>query len=147
MFKLRFEVNPWIETFLTDRYLREACCQKPQMKSLAEKEILDLLSEKKPEFFSKVYDHYSAAIFGIISKKILEAEEARQILCNVFLTFAKALKTRQNFPEGIFICLYRITETLVCEKLTKVQTPATKVKSPPSVLSKLTYKTPSPVYT
>jgi RNA polymerase sigma-70 factor (ECF subfamily) len=88
------------------------------MKLTLEPDLLDSLKKNNLETFSTIYDSYAPAIFGIICNQVSEKKVAEEILQNVFLTFNNEVKTRTCISEGIFICLYRITRKLTCEKAT-----------------------------
>lgn len=79
-----------------------------------ENSLIDLLLEKDTEAFSLFYDIYAAAIYGIICKEINNEEKAKKILTNVFIHFSKELKNKDCIREGLFVCLYRITNKMIC---------------------------------
>ncbi len=56
---------------------------------------------------------YAAAIYGIICKEINNEEKAEEILTNVFIHFSKQLKNKDSIKEGLFVCLYRITNKMI----------------------------------
>ena len=76
--------------------------------------LIDMHLKMDKEAFSLIYDIYAGAIYGIIRKKISDEEKAKEILTNVFICFSKHLKNKDNIKEGLFICLYRITNEMVC---------------------------------
>lgn len=76
--------------------------------------LIDMLISKDIEAFGLLYDIYAAAIYGIICKEINNEEKAKEILANVFIDFSKQLKNKDNIREGLFVCLYRITNKMIC---------------------------------
>ncbi|MEJ7680996.1 MAG: hypothetical protein WKG06_24720 [Segetibacter sp.] len=73
-----------------------------------------MLLRKDKEAFGLLYDIYAAAIYGIICKEINNEEKAKEILTNVFIHFNKELKNKDSIREGLFVCLYRITNEMIC---------------------------------
>ncbi len=76
--------------------------------------LIDMLLRNEMEGISLLYDKYAAAIYGIICKEINNEEEAKEILTNVFIRFSKGLKNKDSIKEGLFVCLYRITNKMIC---------------------------------
>lgn len=76
--------------------------------------LIDMLLRKDKEAFGLLYDIYAAAIYGIICKEINNEEKAKEILTNVFIHFNKELKNKDSIREGLFVCLYRITNEMIC---------------------------------
>lgn len=76
--------------------------------------LIDKLLLKDMEAFGLLYDIYAAAIYGIICKEINNEEKAKEILSNVFICFSQQLKNKDNIREGLFVCLYRITNEMIC---------------------------------
>lgn len=76
--------------------------------------LIDMLLRKDTEAIGLLYDIYAAAIYGIICKEINNEEKAKEILTNVFIDFSKELKNKDCIKEGLFVCLYRITNKLIC---------------------------------
>lgn len=76
--------------------------------------LIDRLIVKDIEAFGLLYDIYAAAIYGIICKEINNEVKAKEILTNVFIRFSKQLKNKDNIREGLFVCLYRITNEMIC---------------------------------
>ena len=83
-----------------------------------ESTLINMLLRNDVEAFGLLYDLYAAAIYGAIRREIVDEEKAEEILTNVFIHFSKELKNRISIKEGLFICLYRITRKLTCEKAT-----------------------------
>ncbi len=76
--------------------------------------LINRLLRGDMEAFSLLYDMYAAAIYGIICKEINNEEKAKEILTNVFIYFSKQLKNKDNIKEGLFVCLYKITNEMIC---------------------------------
>lgn len=76
--------------------------------------FIDMLLRNDTEAFGLLYDTYAAAIYGIICREIDNEEKAKEILADVFIRFSKELKNKDCIREGLFICLYRITNKMIC---------------------------------
>lgn len=64
---------------------------------LSEQEIISLLLQQDERGFNYLYDHYSAAIYGIITRVVSEKEYADEIIQDVFVKIWKNIK--QFDPE------------------------------------------------
>ncbi len=76
--------------------------------------LIDMLLQRNMEAFGLLYDIYAAAIYGIICKEINNEEKTKKILTNVFIRFSKQLKNKDSIKEGLFVCLYKITNEMIC---------------------------------
>ncbi len=79
-----------------------------------ESTLIDMLLKKDMEAFGRLYDIYAAAIYGIICKEINNEEKAKEILTNVVIHFNKQLKNKDSIKGGLFVCLYKITNEIIC---------------------------------
>lgn len=61
------------------------------------------------EIFSKLYDEFSPALYGLIIKWVTDKELAETILENAFINAWKSRKTYDSKRERIFTWLYRIS--------------------------------------
>lgn len=80
-------------------------------------EILQCLQGNDERLFSKLYDYYSGALFGLIMKWIKDSEVAENLLQDVFL---KAWRCREMYDASkgkIFTWLYNISRNICIDYL------------------------------
>lgn len=82
-----------------------------------ENEMQDCLRSGSDRHFSKLYDDYSAALFGLIHKWIKDAQVAENLLQDAFI---KAWRCRDLYDPAkgkIFTWLYNITRNICIDHL------------------------------
>jgi RNA polymerase sigma-70 factor (ECF subfamily) len=90
---------------------------QPTVAPEAEDEMLFCLQSNDQRHFSKLYDRFSPALFGLIQKWIKDKEVAENLLQDVFI---KAWRSRElyNAAKGrLFTWLYRITRNICIDHL------------------------------
>jgi RNA polymerase sigma-70 factor, ECF subfamily len=88
-----------------------------QLSEQKEIELIHILKEKDQRYFSKLYDHYSAALYGLILKWIKDPEAAQNLLQDVFV---KAWRSRELYDSSkgkIFTWLYNIARHICIDHL------------------------------
>jgi RNA polymerase sigma factor (sigma-70 family) len=78
----------------------------------AEEELVSCLTSGDQQDFSRLYDHYSGSLYGILLRWIKDAEIAQNLLQDVFV---KAWRCRHQYCETkgrLFTWLYRIARNL-----------------------------------
>jgi RNA polymerase sigma-70 factor (ECF subfamily) len=83
----------------------------------AEDEMLFCLQSNDQRHFSKLYDRFSPALFGLILKWIKDKEVAENLLQDVFI---KAWRSRELYDAEkgrLFTWLYRITRNICIDHL------------------------------
>ncbi len=85
------------------------------MSNLEEESLIVLLQQKDTEAFEAFYDKSAAAIYGLLLSQFEDKDKCALLLQHVFLKFYKELNTASVFPNGLFICLYRIARNIVLE--------------------------------
>jgi RNA polymerase sigma-70 factor, ECF subfamily len=77
-----------------------------------EDEMLYCLNSNDPRKFSKLYDHFSEALFGLLLRWVKDKGVAENLLQDVFI---KAWRNREKYQTDkgrIFTWLYRITRNI-----------------------------------
>ncbi len=81
--------------------------------NLEDERLIVLLKQKDTKAFEAFYDKYAAAIYGLLLFQVKDKDKCALLLQQVFLNFYKELNTASVFPNGLFICLYRIARNIV----------------------------------
>ncbi|MBA3704619.1 MAG: RNA polymerase subunit sigma-70, partial [Bacteroidetes bacterium] len=71
-------------------------------KTYAEKELVALLKSRNQDAYSVLYDNYSAALYGIISRVIPAEEIAQDVLQEVFIKIWKNIDTYDSSKGRLF---------------------------------------------
>jgi RNA polymerase sigma factor (sigma-70 family) len=82
-----------------------------------EHELLQCLTSNDQRMFSKLYDHFSPAIFGLLQKWIKDRELAENLVQDVFI---KAWRNREKYEADkgrIFTWLYRMARNICIDYL------------------------------
>jgi RNA polymerase sigma factor (sigma-70 family) len=90
---------------------------QPTVAPEAEDEMLFCLQSNDQRHFSKLYDRFSPALFGLIQKWIKDKEVAENLLQDVFI---KAWRSRDLYDAAkgrLFTWLYRITRNICIDHL------------------------------
>ena len=90
---------------------------QPALTPDAEDEMLFCLQSNDQRHFSKLYDRFSTALFGLIRKWIKNKETAENLLQDVFI---KVWRSRELYDAGkgrLFTWLYRITRNVCIDHL------------------------------
>lgn len=74
-----------------------------------------LLLQKDAKAFEAFYDKYAPAIYGLLIFHLKDSVKCALLLKQIFLRFYKELNTTSAFPNGLFICLYRIALKTISE--------------------------------
>jgi len=78
------------------------------VKNIEEENAIVLLQQIDNEAFEVFYDKYAPAIYGVLLSHLKDSNKCSILLQQVFLRFYKELNAASAFPNGIFVCLYRI---------------------------------------
>jgi RNA polymerase sigma-70 factor, ECF subfamily len=70
--------------------------------------LLNRLKKRDPAAFEMVYNHYSAALFGIIFRTVGHRETAEEALTDAFLKIWNQIDTYDNSKGTLFTWMYRI---------------------------------------
>ena len=70
--------------------------------------LIDQLKEKDPNAFSKLYDLYSAAIYGVILKICRSEELSQEVLQDTFLTVWNKASSYKQEKASFYTWVYRI---------------------------------------
>ncbi|HRG39222.1 MAG TPA: sigma-70 family RNA polymerase sigma factor [Bacteroidia bacterium] len=81
--------------------------QKP-IKSYTEEELVILLKSKDARAYNLLYDNYSAALFGVISKVVSAEEIAEDILQDVFVKIWKNIENYDASKGRLFTWMLNI---------------------------------------
>jgi len=77
-------------------------------KTYSEKELVALLKSKDQEGYNVLYDNYSAALYGIISRVVPAEEIAQDILQNVFVKIWKNIDSYDASKGRLFTWMLNI---------------------------------------
>jgi len=86
------------------------------VKNLEEESFIALLQQKDTEAFESFYDKYAPCIYGLLLPYFKDTEKCSLLLQQIFLRFYNELNTASAFPNGLFICLYRIALRIMSEE-------------------------------
>lgn len=87
------------------------------MISATEKEIVTLLEKSDKKAISLLYDYYSDALYGVISKIITDEDTAQDVLQESFVKIWKNAKKYDASKARLFTWLYRIAYNTAIDKV------------------------------
>jgi RNA polymerase sigma-70 factor (ECF subfamily) len=85
--------------------------------SATEKEIVTLLEKSDKKAISLLYDYYSDALYGVISKIITDEDTAQDVLQESFVKIWKNAKKYDASKARLFTWLYRIAYNTAIDKV------------------------------
>jgi RNA polymerase sigma factor (sigma-70 family) len=88
-----------------------------ELKKYSEEELVSLLQNHDEEAFSYLYDNYSAALFGIIYRKVEDKELAEDILQEVFVKIWNNFTNYDSMKGRLFTWMLSITRNFIIDKL------------------------------
>lgn len=92
----------------------------PLTKMQQHQNLIQRLKEKDQEAFSKIYDMYSAAIYGVVLKICRSEEIAQEVLQDVFLTVWHKSQQYDKEKASFYTWLYRIARNKSLNALRKL---------------------------
>jgi RNA polymerase sigma-70 factor (ECF subfamily) len=87
----------------------------PQTATYTEAELIELLRAHDQAAFSYLYDHYSAAIYGIITRIVPEEESAEDILQETFVKIWNHFASYDSSKGRLFTWLVNIARNLAID--------------------------------
>lgn len=87
------------------------------MISATEKEIVSLLEKSDKKAISLLYDYYSDALYGVITKVITDEDMAQDVLQESFVKIWKNSKKYDSSKARLFTWLYRIAYNTAIDKV------------------------------
>lgn len=87
------------------------------MISATEKEIVALLEKSDKKAISLLYEYYSDALYGVISKVIKDEDTAQDVLQESFVKIWKNSKKYDSSKAKLFTWLYRIAYNTAIDKV------------------------------
>lgn len=102
----------------------------PETKKYSEEQLIELLKNGDTSAFSYLYDNYSGALFGIISKMITDKELAEDVLQEAFVKIWNNFSSYDPSKGRLFTWMLNITRNLTIDtvrsksykKQSKIQT-------------------------
>jgi len=86
-------------------------------KPLDTSELAERIKSKDQSAFTVLYDNYSAALFGIIKKKVKDTGTAEEILQDVFLKIWMYAGDYDSSKAGLFTWMYNIAKNCCIDYL------------------------------
>jgi len=86
-------------------------------RQLDQDQLIAQLRAKSKSAFSYLYDHYSPAIFGIISRIIPEEEVAEEVLHDVFLKYWEKIEHYDHSKGRLFTWMANLARNQSIDKL------------------------------
>ncbi len=86
-------------------------------KILTESELLALLKSKHQAGFDYLYVNYSAALFGIINRIIIDEEEAKDVLQDTFVKIWNNIDNYSSQKGRFFTWMLNLSRNLAIDKL------------------------------
>lgn len=87
-----------------------------QRKSIDEKELVILLKKQDKAALEYLYDHYSAALNGVILRIVKHEEIAEEVLQDAFLKFWKNISSYDSSKGKLFTWMLNIARNLAIDK-------------------------------
>jgi RNA polymerase sigma-70 factor, ECF subfamily len=78
---------------------------------------VSLLQQRTNPAFSYLYDHYSAALFGIINQIVSDPETASDVLQEVFVSIWKKIELYDNRKGRLFTWMLNIARNAAIDKV------------------------------
>lgn len=88
----------------------------PDYKNISETRLIDLLLKKDKAAFEYVYDKYGNALFGVISKIIVDDAVAEEVLQDAFLEIWTKITLYDRTKGGLITWMLNISRNLALEK-------------------------------
>lgn len=89
----------------------------PEIKKYSEEELVFLLKNKDQSAFAYLYDNYSGALFGIISKMIENKELAEDVLQEAFIKIWNNFSAYDSVKGRLFTWMLNITRNLTIDTI------------------------------
>jgi RNA polymerase sigma factor (sigma-70 family) len=84
---------------------------------IAEPELVRLLNEKDKHAFEYLYDHYSAAVYGVVLRIVNSAEIAEEISQDCFLRYWNKINEYDSSKGKLFTWMINIARNLAIDKI------------------------------
>lgn len=84
---------------------------------LDQDQLATQLKAKNKQAFSYLYDHYSAAVFGIISRIVIDENISEEVLHDAFLKFWEKIDQYDSSKGRLFTWMANISRNLAIDKL------------------------------
>jgi RNA polymerase sigma-70 factor (ECF subfamily) len=75
---------------------------------ISEEELITMLKTKSESGFSYLYDHYSGALFGVISRIVTDEDRASDVLQDTFVKIWKSIDTYEKGKGTLFTWMLNI---------------------------------------
>lgn len=98
----------------------------PNMSTLLEKHIVELLREGNEKAISLLYEHYGDTLYGVALKVVQNEAMAQDVLQESFVKIWKKAHTYDSSKAKLFTWLFRITRNTAIDKLRSVSTKSDK---------------------
>lgn len=85
--------------------------------ALSEEQLVQGLRSKDKQSFVYLYDHYSSAIFGVISRIVSEPNVAEEVLQDVFLKFWDKIDHYDETKGALFTWMLTLTRNTARDRL------------------------------
>jgi DNA-directed RNA polymerase specialized sigma24 family protein len=87
--------------------------------SISDAELILLINNKDPQAFSRLYDKFSAPLYGIIRKLVKDEALALQTLESAFTAVWQQRTTIGLHKESLFICMHNLARDAAMEALNR----------------------------
>nr|WKN34764.1 sigma-70 family RNA polymerase sigma factor [Tunicatimonas sp. TK19036] len=84
---------------------------------MSEEQLIRGLRNKDKQAFTYLYDHYSPAIFGVISRIVTEPKVAEEVLQDVFLKFWNKIDHYDESKGALFTWMLTLTRNTSRDRL------------------------------
>ncbi|MFY7912640.1 MAG: RNA polymerase sigma factor [Emticicia sp.] len=85
--------------------------------SIAEEELVSLLKNKDQKGFNILYNNYSGALFGVISKIVQSDDDANDLLQDTFLKIWRNIDNYDSSKGSIFTWMMNIARNLSIDRV------------------------------
>lgn len=89
----------------------------PENKSQIEQQLVTQLKERNKDAFVHLYDNYSAALNGVISRIIVDEAEAQDLLQDSFIKIWKKIDTYDSSKGSLFTWILNLCRNLCIDRL------------------------------
>lgn len=83
----------------------------------SEQELVDLLQQRNQKAFGYLYDHYSAALYGIVNSIVTDKESANDVLQNVFINIWKKIESYDASKGRLFTWMLNIARNAAIDEI------------------------------
>lgn len=87
-----------------------------QLKNIDEKELVILLKKQEKAALEYLYDHYSAALYGIIVRIVKKEEVAEEVMQDAFFKIWKNMNSYDPEKGRLFTWMLNISRNLAIDK-------------------------------